>query len=121
MLFSCWSVDFYIWFGLPYFYYDTYAMFKSWRYRVPGMLGMPQWEAFHIFVNENPLIVAHHIIFPLMFFPVLTVSNCPVDCVIHSDYVTCFHTFISLHYMKHFFVLLKGISPLRYDAMEYCL
>ncbi|KAK3084973.1 hypothetical protein FSP39_022178 [Pinctada imbricata] len=64
-----WLTNSYAWFGMPYFYYDTVAMYLSHYYLHPHLSSLPvSHRIWHYIVNTKALLI-HHFVLPLIFFP----------------------------------------------------
>ncbi|XP_045172200.2 ceramide synthase-like [Mercenaria mercenaria] len=65
-----WLTNAYAWFGLPYFLYDIWAMYKTHYYLNQDlMLKMDGQEKFTHFVMSNKAMLIHHVVLPFIFFP----------------------------------------------------
>ncbi|XP_013398544.1 protein FAM57A [Lingula anatina] len=67
-----WPVSLYPWFGVQYFYYDTWAMYKSYVHtHAEDFVGKSTKQSVQYFISRRPLMVFHHVGLPLLYFPVL--------------------------------------------------
>jgi len=70
----------YLCFGLSYFIYDVYAMFVVHREKGNVKVGSTVYESFW---NESWLLIIHHLLLPLVLYPLLTVYEAALgDCLI---------------------------------------
>ena len=66
----------YIWFGLAYFYYDVVVMY--WGVYLEERDGDSQsdlWEIWKLFFKKRKVIVLHHVLVPVIGFPIVAVSK----------------------------------------------
>lgn len=67
-----WLTNSYAWFGLPYFFYDTWAMYNTHYYlNEKKLLKMTLMQKLSDFAKKNTAMLLHHISLPLVFFPVI--------------------------------------------------
>ena len=66
----------YIWFGLAYFYYDVIVMFWG-TYLEEREAGTDTniWAIWRLFYKRRKVIVLHHILVPIIGFPIVAVST----------------------------------------------
>lgn len=105
--FSRW-IEFYTWFGLPYFLYDIIVMYKAYTLEHGHM-------DIQTFIQRNKIIVLHHLYIPTMgLLGVLNIRWKFGDCVFMLLYTMEFSTiFVNIRLILH---RLKMASSLWYFA-----
>lgn len=69
-----WLTNSYIYFGIPYFPYDMWAMYAyNLRLHEHIYLKKHPLKRFKTFVKHNQLMIIHHVVLPLILFPVVVV------------------------------------------------
>ncbi|XP_046841574.1 TLC domain-containing protein 3A-like [Xenia sp. Carnegie-2017] len=91
-------VDYYAWFGFPYFYYDIGAMFLVHYHDCPKQSLRSIVETF---ITKKWLVVFHHLFLPVIGFPIVVfyrrgVGDFFVGCIYIAEIST---PFLSLHYI----------------------
>lgn len=70
--FRHWMTSAWARFGLPYYYYDT--MVKVEAMAMDSGKAMTRRDKWASFIRKEPLMFVHHIILPIIFYPVIIVS-----------------------------------------------
>ncbi|XP_046583022.1 ceramide synthase-like [Haliotis rubra] len=66
-----WLTNNYAKFVVPYFYYDTWAMYRTHWYLYPGVQTMTRGQRVQHFLQSNAMMMVHHVALPLVFFPLV--------------------------------------------------
>ncbi|XP_033747677.1 LOW QUALITY PROTEIN: TLC domain-containing protein 3A-like [Pecten maximus] len=68
---SSWLTNAFTWFALPYFIYDLVVMYLGHLLTFPDVQDMTFLDRIQHFVLHNKLITVHHLVLPVIFFPVI--------------------------------------------------
>ena len=77
LFFRHWLTNAYACFGMPYFYYDIFAMYRADKHlycRDSEKKRENNTTIFSKFIRDNKMMMLHHSIMPLIIFPVIVVS-----------------------------------------------
>ncbi|WAR03124.1 TLC3B-like protein, partial [Mya arenaria] len=67
-----WLTKAYAWFGLPYFIYDTWAIYNTHYYLNEPYMSSAAWKSKTVhFFKGNTAMIFHHVMLPLIFFPTI--------------------------------------------------
>ncbi|XP_071116055.1 TLC domain-containing protein 3A-like [Haliotis cracherodii] len=66
-----WLTNSYAKFVVPYFYYDTWAMYRTHWYLYPDVQTMPRGRRVQHFLHSNAMMMVHHVVLPLVFLPLV--------------------------------------------------
>ncbi|XP_061197049.1 TLC domain-containing protein 3A-like [Saccostrea echinata] len=64
-----WLTNTYAIFGIPYFTYDTFAMYFSYIYTKPDVQSKPFLQRLKHFAENSKAMLCHHLLLPLILFP----------------------------------------------------
>ncbi|EDV20133.1 uncharacterized protein TRIADDRAFT_32398 [Trichoplax adhaerens] len=64
-----WLIEYYCWFGLAYFFYDIWAMYRSYRYEHKQL--QDEVSLLRMFLHSKTSVVIHHIAIPCIGFPIV--------------------------------------------------
>ncbi|XP_055997414.1 ceramide synthase-like isoform X2 [Ostrea edulis] len=66
-----WLTNTYAIFGMPYFYYDIFAMYCTYIYVKPEVQSKPLLQRLQDFAENSKAILMHHVLLPLILFPAI--------------------------------------------------
>ena len=94
--FRYWLTNSYAIFGTPYFYYDVGIMIMIYSHLHPTPEDISWYQMSLCLLRDHSLMLLHHIVFPIIYLPVIVVSS-PYILQSHSDLANTVFLFISYY------------------------